>query len=219
MVAAMLLGNAWRRSALLPSSRRALSTMSDGLLSPRLLLTSSGLVTPSLRGSFHSMLEGACGHGSDNRTIAMIVTASMASSNEDASSKRSPGELRRRRMADARKKGREIEALLGVPVECVDCARPEKAAEVERALSRAGCIWVSGGNTFFLWHHMCKSGVSDLVRSRVLSDGAVYVGQSAGAIVAGRSIETAFWKGWDDPAAAPGVDWNANGTRVRCCGA
>ena len=32
-----------------------------------------------------------------------------------------------------------------------------------------------------------------------LLGGCVYVGASAGGIVAGRSIKTAFWKGWDDP--------------------
>ena len=37
--------------------------------------------------------------------------------------------------------------------------------------------------------------------------GALYVGQSAGSIVAGTSVSTAFWKGWDDPAAAPDTDW------------
>ena len=28
------------------------------------------------------------------------------------------------------------------------------------------------------------------------------MGASAGAIVAGKSIETALWKGWDDPGVA-----------------
>ena len=32
--------------------------------------------------------------------------------------------------------------------------------------------------------------------------GGLYVGASAGAIVAGRSIRTAEWKGWDDPSIA-----------------
>ena len=44
-----------------------------------------------------------------------------------------------------------------------------------------------------------------LVRQRV-GAGALYVGCSAGSIVAGESISTAFWKGWDDPAVAP-ADW------------
>ena len=32
----------------------------------------------------------------------------------------------------------------------------------------------------------------------------------AGAIVAGESIETAYWKGWDDPGAAPEAEWTAD---------
>ena len=38
--------------------------------------------------------------------------------------------------------------------------------------------------------------------SNCFSSGCLYVGASAGAIVAGKSIETALWKGWDDPGVA-----------------
>ena len=70
----------------------------------------------------------------------------------------------------------------------------------------------TGGNTFFLWHHLRASGLADLVQRRVLHEGALYVGASAGSIVAGRSIEPALWKGWDDPAAAgPDTDWEESG--------
>lgn len=48
-----------------------------------------------------------------------------------------------------------------------------------------------------------------MVRCRV-REGVLYAGCSAGAIVTGRSIETAFWKGWDDPAAVD-ADWSAPG--------
>ncbi len=47
------------------------------------------------------------------------------------------------------------------------------------------------------WAH---PGLDKLIRSRVAA-GALYVGCSAGAIVAGRSAATALWKGWDDPRA------------------
>ena len=30
-----------------------------------------------------------------------------------------------------------------------------------------------------------------------------YVGVSAGAILAGKSCDTAYWKGWDDPTVVP----------------
>lgn len=207
----LLLGSTLRNAALLPRvlGRRSLATLSGANTSPRLLLTSDGLTTARLQQSFHRMLDKACDGASSDRSIAMLVTAAMVSSNED--SKRSPGDRRRRRWADARKKGRELEARLGVPVECIDCARPETIADAERALERAGCIWVSGGNTFFLWHWMRESGVSSLIQRRVLAEGALYVGTSAGSIVAGHSVGTAFWKGWDDPNAAPDVDWAADG--------
>ena len=35
---------------------------------------------------------------------------------------------------------------------------------------------------------------------------AVYIGKSAGAIMAGKYIETATWKGWDDPSVVPGME-------------
>jgi peptidase E len=55
---------------------------------------------------------------------------------------------------------------------------------------------------------MRRSGVDGLIRRRVLEQGVLYVGQSAGSIVAGSTVRTAFWKGWDDPAAAPDADWS-----------
>ena len=59
---------------------------------------------------------------------------------------------------------------------------------------------------------MRASGLSELVRQRVNDEGALYVGASAGSIVAGRTIRTALWKGWDDPkAAGPEADWEADG--------
>ena len=224
LLAALFLSGAWQRSpaAAITSRRAAAATLgvvgasrlvrrrahvlaSEQSQQPRLLLTSAGLTTPKLEASFHRMLHASS--MAQPPRIAMLVTAQMAPSG--LPSKRSSGELRRRRWADACKKGREIEAQLGVPVECVDCAREDKpAAEYEDALRAADCIWVTGGNTFFLWHHMRRAGVDKLVKRRVAS-GCLYVGQSAGAIVAGTTIRTAFWKGWDDPAAAgPAVDWS-----------
>ena len=35
---------------------------------------------------------------------------------------------------------------------------------------------------------------------------AVYVGKSAGAIIAGSRVDTATWKGWDNPAVVPGKE-------------
>eukprot|EP00967_Tisochrysis_lutea_P122059 scaffold201724_cov32-Tisochrysis_lutea.AAC.2 len=137
----------------------------------------------------------------------------MAPSSDSSTSKRSAGELRRRRWADARKKGRAVQAELSslmsspVMVDCIDCVRDD-AARLQESIGQASCVWITGGNTFFLWHHMQRSGAAALIEQRV-NDGGLFVGQSAGAIVAGESIATAYWKGWDDPQAAPEAVWNS----------
>lgn len=67
------------------------------------------------------------------------------------------------------------------------------------------CIYIDVGNTFYLLYYMLQSGFDKLV-SRLLDDGVVYIGASAGAIAAGRTISTAFWKGWDPPGY--GEEWD-----------
>ena len=142
-------------------------------------------------------------------SVTMVVTGQMAPSNETPEPGRKPrsaGELRRRRWADARKKGRLLGEQLGIEVKCVDCARTQ-GDELAKEVGDAHCLWVTGGNTFFLWQHMRASGLDALIRRR-LAAGALYVGCSAGAIVAGQSVSTALWKGWDDPGAAAETDWS-----------
>lgn len=187
----------------------------------RLFLTSSGLTTPLLRAKFGSMLRTAADSSASGETlrIAMLVTAQMASSAPataaTAASKRSPGELRRRRWANARKSARDFQedltAFMGAPVQVdpIDCAR-DHLSQLTSAIESSQCVWVCGGNTFFLWHHMRRSGVAQVIARRVEHDGLLYAGCSAGAIVAGRSIEIAHWKGWDDPNAAD-ENWDAPG--------
>ncbi|SFJ50275.1 dipeptidase E [Phyllobacterium sp. CL33Tsu] len=55
--------------------------------------------------------------------------------------------------------------------------------EVKAALNTVSAVYMSGGNTFYLLHHMRKSGFFDHVRVRI-SEGVVYIGSSAGSIVA-----------------------------------
>jgi Peptidase family S51 len=76
-------------------------------------------------------------------------------------------------------------------------------------------LYVQGGNTFWLHHCMDKGGWGHDVR-RLLWDGATYYcGSSAGAILAGRQMEVATWKEWDDCGVVPGReqyrDWDAVG--------
>ncbi|PSH70177.1 hypothetical protein CU102_03545 [Phyllobacterium brassicacearum] len=55
--------------------------------------------------------------------------------------------------------------------------------QVSVALNEVSVVYVSGGNTFYLLDHMRRSGFYDLVRTRI-SDGMIYIGSSAGSVVA-----------------------------------
>lgn len=207
MLLALLAARPLAARCMLPTARAcATASISGG---PRLLLTSGGLTTPELEATFQRMLPERVAEP----RIAMLVTAQMAPSG--AISARSPGDLRRRRWADAKKRGREVAAQVGLPVECIDCTTSERTETAVRALAadETACIWVPGGETFFLWHHVRRSGIGNVVRRRVLEDGLLYVGASAGSIIAGRDCSPAFWKGWDDPKAGGSldVDWAAPG--------
>ncbi|CAK9062722.1 Glutathione gamma-glutamylcysteinyltransferase [Durusdinium trenchii] len=67
-----------------------------------------------------------------------------------------------------------------------------------------GLLFVDGGNTFWPLILRKRSGLGEALRElRSLSPFA-YVGISAGAILAGKTCDTAYWKGWDDPTVVPG---------------
>eukprot|EP00931_Biecheleriopsis_adriatica_P003908 TRINITY_DN105657_c0_g1_i1.p1 TRINITY_DN105657_c0_g1~~TRINITY_DN105657_c0_g1_i1.p1 ORF type:complete len:282 (-),score=57.44 TRINITY_DN105657_c0_g1_i1:32-877(-) len=131
------------------------------------------------------------------------------------------------RQPDAKAKAAALreswEEVLGVAVEPLDLdsyaktaavdelgrPRPDEAAaaELEERVSEASMLIVSGGNTFYLQAAVLGSGFSRIAARHAGELGLPYVGQSAGGIVAGRTVHTAFWKGWDDPMAAPGFDF------------
>jgi hypothetical protein len=74
-------------------------------------------------------------------------------------------------------------------------------------------LYVEGGNTFWLHHCMTKGHWKDFLLHTTALQKCVYVGTSAGAILAGAHVETATWKRWDDPSVVPGMssydDWVA----------
>ena len=79
-------------------------------------------------------------------------------------------------------------------------------------LGKAKVIYVDGGNTFYLQKHILATDFWSIAKTS-MGMGSLYMGSSAGAIVAGRSIKTAYWKGWDDPAAAKEMEWNEDTLR------
>lgn len=66
--------------------------------------------------------------------------------------------------------------------------------ELRELLKTIDVIYVQGGNTFYLIDAIRKSGFEKVVRE-FLARGGLYIGVSAGTLVAGRSIE--FAKGAD----------------------
>lgn len=83
----------------------------------------------------------------------------------------------------------EVESELawaGLEVERLDL--DAMAAETDARLAAADVIAVSGGDPFYLLAAARRTGFADGVRA-ALGRGAVYVGYSAGAMVAGPSLE------------------------------
>ena len=77
-------------------------------------------------------------------------------------------------------------------------------------------VYVEGGNTFWLQHCLEKGNWEEPLKKACLGEDAtsLYIGKSAGAIIAGTTVETATWKGWDDPSVVPGKesyeDWKSH---------
>jgi dipeptidase E len=73
-------------------------------------------------------------------------------------------------------------------------------AEVAAALDRVDVLWVAGGSTFALLDAVRGADAAQEIAGRV-RDGLLYIGSSAGSILAGPSVEPASVM--DDPADAP----------------
>ena len=71
------------------------------------------------------------------------------------------------------------------------------------AMANLDAIYLAGGNTFVLLHHLRRSGLDEIL-PQLLDDGMLYLGASAGAAVAGSDIEPLGLM--DDPAEAPQLD-------------
>ena len=167
------------RGVVSPAEPPRLMLMSSGLTTPELEATFRGMLHEAGAGADPCITMVVTGQEeietltltftltrslTQTPTLTRTLTGQMTPSNEagppDGASGRKPksaGEKRRRRWYEARKKGRLLGAQLGVEVRCVDCAQTQ-GAELERELEGARCIWVTGGNTFFLLQHMRSSG-------------------------------------------------------------
>jgi dipeptidase E len=88
---------------------------------------------------------------------------------------------------------------LGYPVTDLDLVGIGRE-ELSVALEATDLLYVAGGNTFFLLHHMRRSGL-DALLPEAFAAGLLYAGVSAGATVVGPDCEPA--SAFDDLADAP----------------
>lgn len=111
----------------------------------------------------------------DKITVAHIITASKAEAD-----------------ISYMEKDKELMRQAGFNVEDIDIEGKNKN-QLARMLGSKDIIYAQGGNTFYLMKHIRLSGFDKVVR-KLVKRGVMYVGVSAGSIVAGKTIETAGWK-------------------------
>jgi dipeptidase E len=75
----------------------------------------------------------------------------------------------------------------GMHIEHIDLREFSDPAKLHKTLSDLDVIWVGGGNTFYLRYILSKSG-ADKIIAELVGKGTVYAGSSAGAIVAGPTL-------------------------------
>ena len=134
-----------------------------------LLLTSSGM-----SGTKEEILS-VISKPADKIRVAYIITASKVESDTSYLDK-----------------DRQLMKEAGFNVEDIDIEGKNKN-QLMKILGAVDIIYVQGGNAFYLLKQMRRSGFNKIIK-KLLRKGIVYIGVSAGSIVAGRTIETAGWK-------------------------
>ena len=93
----------------------------------------------------------------------------------------------------------EDETSLGLTVEALDVSTASYESIVS-TLTKNDIIFVGGGNTFYLLQELRRSG-ADKILIQEVNKGKLYIGESAGAIIACPDI--GYCVGMDSPEKAP----------------
>lgn len=93
---------------------------------------------------------------------------------------------------------------LGLACEVIDLREYDAGDQLYELLKGFDVLWLAGGNSFVLRAEMRRSGL-DRVINRLLDEGKVYCGESAGAIVAGLTLQGS--EVGDEPQLADQVIW------------
>lgn len=134
-----------------------------------MLLTSNGLSTPEISGSFREMT------GSDRRNVKVLFIPTASRTEEE--------------LVYVRKTYEELLAS-GVMPEYLTVFDIDRCLEDGSSYDpyEFDCMVVCGGNTYYLLAKLKESGFLDLIRDAV-EKGVLYVGVSAGSVIASPSID------------------------------
>ncbi len=104
--------------------------------------------------------------------------------------------------------GRKALEKMGLIVDILEISTASED-EIKVKLKKNDFIYVTGGNTFFLLQELKRTGADKIIIEEV-NAGKLYIGESAGAMVASKNIEYA--KGMDSVKKAPDLmDYGALG--------
>lgn len=92
-------------------------------------------------------------------------------------------------------KDREAMKEMGFKVQDIDI-ETKNAKQLKNILSKFDIIYIQGGNTFYLLKAARESGFDQIIDD-LINQGIIYIGVSAGSVLAGSTIETAGWKNAD----------------------
>eukprot|EP00747_Dinoflagellata_sp_TGD_P132883 gnl/TRDRNA2_/TRDRNA2_175131_c0_seq6.p1 gnl/TRDRNA2_/TRDRNA2_175131_c0~~gnl/TRDRNA2_/TRDRNA2_175131_c0_seq6.p1 ORF type:complete len:362 (-),score=44.35 gnl/TRDRNA2_/TRDRNA2_175131_c0_seq6:283-1299(-) len=109
-----------------------------------------------------------------------------------------------RRLAEERRQSLGYKTVTVLDFQSCDVMQARSLIE---AAGSETCIYLEGGNTFFL-RHFARPFDEVCVRA-VQSQGVSCVGVSAGALLCSSTVQPALWKGLDDPhpPSMPKLDW------------
>ena len=82
--------------------------------------------------------------------------------------------------------GKAVFADLQFDIDLLDIAEATEA-EVREKIAQTPCLYISGGNTFYLLQELKRKNLLPLIRERI-DQGLVYISESAGAIIASKDI-------------------------------
>ncbi|MDO5640406.1 MAG: Type 1 glutamine amidotransferase-like domain-containing protein [Neisseria sp.] len=83
--------------------------------------------------------------------------------------------------------GRAALEKLGMTVDTLDISA-ESAAVIAARLQQCDCIYVSGGNTFFLLQELGKKQAGEMLAAQI-NAGKLYIGESAGAMILAPNVD------------------------------